>query len=43
VLREGKPVALQTRAGLSDASHTEIVGGALGEDDVVITGSEGGA
>jgi HlyD family secretion protein len=43
VLREGKPVAVQTRAGLSDASHTEIVGGALGEDDVVITGSEGGA
>jgi len=43
VLRDGKPVAVQARAGLSDSSHTEIVGRALAEDAQVITGSEGGA
>ncbi len=43
VLRDGKPVAVQTRAGLSDSSHTEIVGSALADDSLVITGSEGGA
>lgn len=43
VLRDGKPEPVQTRAGLSDSSHTEIVGGALAEGDAVITGSEGGA
>lgn len=43
VLQDGKPVAVQTRAGLSDSSHTEIVGSALSEGALVITGSEGGA
>lgn len=43
VLRDGKPVAVQTRAGLSDSSHTEIIGSALADDALVITGSEGGA
>lgn len=43
VLQNGKPAAVQTRAGLSDSSHTEIVGSALSEGALVITGSEGGA
>jgi HlyD family secretion protein len=43
VLRDGRPEAVQTRAGLSDSSHTEIVGSALAEGDAVITGTEDGA
>ncbi|SDD24888.1 efflux RND transporter periplasmic adaptor subunit [Aquimonas voraii] len=43
VLRDGKPEPVQTRAGLSDSSHTEIVGSALAEGEAIITGSEGGA
>lgn len=43
VLRDGKATPVQARAGLSDASHTEVVGSALAENDQVITGSESGA
>lgn len=39
----GRAVAVQARAGLSDASHTEIVGDALAEGDRVIVGQERGA
>jgi HlyD family secretion protein len=43
VLRDGQPVPVQTRAGISDSSHTEIVGSALNEGEAVITGVESGA
>jgi HlyD family secretion protein len=39
VLENGKPVAVQARAGLSDSSHTEIVGHGLAEGSLVITGA----
>jgi len=39
VLEDGKPVAVQARAGLSDSSHTEIVGQGLAEGSQVITGA----
>jgi HlyD family secretion protein len=43
VLKDGQPAAVSTRAGISDSSHTEIVGAALAEGSEVITRSEGGA
>jgi HlyD family secretion protein len=39
VLEDGKPAAVQARAGLSDSSHTEIVGHGLAEGSQVITGA----
>jgi hypothetical protein len=38
-LQRGQPVARALRVGLSDATHTEILGGELGEGDEVILGS----
>jgi HlyD family secretion protein len=43
VLEDGKPVAINTRAGLSDSSHTEIVGKALKPGAEIIIGSGAGA
>jgi HlyD family secretion protein len=40
VLRDGKPVAVPVRTGVTDGSRTEIVGGVLTETDLVITGSK---
>lgn len=37
-LQRGQPVAKSLRVGLSDATHTEILGGELGEGDDVIVG-----
>ncbi len=42
VLRGDKPTALTVRTGLDDDSYTEIVAGALGTDDQVITGEVSG-
>jgi HlyD family secretion protein len=38
VLRDGKPEAVTLRAGVSDASHTEVVGGELADGAAVIVG-----
>jgi HlyD family secretion protein len=40
VLRDGKPVAVPVRTGVTDGSRTQILGGGLTADDVVITGSK---
>ena len=38
VLRDGKPVAVPLRAGVSDGTHTEIVGGDIQADTEVLVG-----
>jgi HlyD family secretion protein len=38
VLRDGAPVAVKIKAGLTDGTNTEVVEGELAEGDVVITG-----
>lgn len=45
VLRNGEPVAVDVRAGLTDGTNTEILAGELKEDDLVIVDavSKGGA
>ncbi len=43
VLREGKPVAVVIRGGVSDGSLTEVAEGDLSEGDLVITEATGGA
>jgi HlyD family secretion protein len=43
VLRRGKPVPAMVRTGLSDGSHSEVLGGELRPGDVVIVGVEEGA
>jgi HlyD family secretion protein len=43
VLRNGAPVAVRIRVGITDGSTTEIVEGDLHEGDQVITSSTGGA
>ena len=42
VLKDGKPVRLVIRTGVSDGSLTEVVEGALSEGDEVITDASGG-
>jgi len=43
VLRGGKPTPVAIRAGISDGSLTEVLGGDLAEGDLVITDVTGGA
>ena len=38
-LKGGKPVALTVRAGVSDGTHTEVLGGGLAPDTEVIVGA----
>ncbi|MDB5099041.1 MAG: efflux transporter, family, subunit [Cyanobacteria bacterium RYN_339] len=41
VLRDGKPVSVRVRTGITDGSTTAILGGRLNENDAVITESSG--
>ncbi|MCG6117359.1 MAG: efflux RND transporter periplasmic adaptor subunit [Aquimonas sp.] len=43
LLQDGKPVQANARAGLSDATHTELIGAAVPEGARVIIAAEGGA
>lgn len=43
LLQDGQPVQVSARAGLSDATHTELIGAAVAEGARVITAAEGGA
>jgi HlyD family secretion protein len=40
LLRDGAPVAVTVKVGVTDGTHTEIVSGDLKEGDLVITGSK---
>jgi HlyD family secretion protein len=43
VLRDGQPVRVRVETGLTDGALTEITGGELAPDDLIITGDAGGA
>jgi HlyD family secretion protein len=43
LLKDGKPSPLTIRAGVSDGTHTEILGGGIEVDAEVIVGAGGGA
>jgi HlyD family secretion protein len=43
VLRDGRPLAVRIRTGITDGSSTEVVDGDLHEGDPVITDSSGGS
>jgi HlyD family secretion protein len=42
VLRDGKPLRVEIRTGITDGSFTEVIGGALRAGDPVITDATGG-
>jgi len=43
VIKEGKAQPVEVQAGITDGSKTEVIAGALKENDPVIIGMSGGA